>query len=193
MQPKYYGAAAQYNKPGGFQFNNRWLLIGGAIFLVIILIMVGASIFTAITSGPSREVATLVARENDLATILNKNRDRLHSGDLAKINAEAAILLLSDTKTLTDFMASKYGLATVPEDVTAAESDGDVESQLNDAEQIGRFDQTYVTLMSTKLGAAQAQAEKVLGAASSAEFRSALEQNIDNIKAITEQLDVLKL
>jgi hypothetical protein len=193
MEPKYYGAAAEYNKPGGFQFNRRLVFIIVGVLGLIIILWIGTALISAITSGPQRETAKLLARETKLQELVGKSKDRIRSGDLKKVNADANLLLLSDTVTLKGLLQKAYNLDRIPTEIEKAEVDSATDTELKDAERLGKFDRTYVEALRAKVAASLQLAQTVLSSTSNQSLKAALEQNISNLKTIDDQLAELKL
>ena len=188
MEPRYYGAAANYNKPGGSLLNPKYLMIGGLVLLVIIVLMVATAVINGINAGPGRSLATLVARETDLESLADKNKQHIKSGDLRKISADLGILLLGDTVTLTGYMSSVYNLADVPEDIAADVADPDTDEDLKTAEQTGKFDVVFAAMLNTRLAAILDQAQKVQAAVGNQELKDALQETITTVTSLQEQL-----
>lgn len=193
MQPKYYGAAANYNQSGGSPFNRKLLLIGVLALGLIVLAIAVTTVLSIITSAPRREMAQLVARENKLQDLIESNKERIKNGDLSRVNATANLLLLSDGADLTAQMQSAYGLAAVPADVAALESTKTLETELDEAERVGKFDRDFAAAVRDKLAASLQLAQKVAGSASSQKLKTVLAQNVRTLKTIDDQLAALKL
>jgi hypothetical protein len=77
MQPKYYGAAAQYNKApglpvgGGGASNGKKIgMIAGLFLFVIIIIVGGLSLVSNLTKGPADDFVALAARTANLQALL---------------------------------------------------------------------------------------------------------------------------
>ena len=192
MDPKYYGAAADYNKPSGFQFNSRILIIALGGLLIVVLLIVIVAVIAGINSAPGRDLATLVARESELQSLLDKNKTKINDGDLRKANADANLLLLSSSITLTDYMTSVYGLKTIPTDISAAEADTTATEDLKAAEQVGKFDSTITQIARTKLADTITQAKKVLGEVGNQELKAAIQNTITSLQSADDQLAKLQ-
>lgn len=192
MEPKYYGAAADYNKPGGLQFSRKFLLIGLLILLVIVALMVGAAIISGINATPGRDLATLISKQSALQSLLDKNKTKIKDGDLRKANADTNLLLLSSTTTLTTYMTSIYGLKVVPSSIAAAEVDSTAADNLKAAEQVGKFDSTLTSIARTKLADSLAQANKVLSEVGNQNLKDAIQNTITALESADQQLAKLQ-
>lgn len=191
MQPKYYGAAADYNRPKSTGLG-KILKIIGLVIGVIILITVGYFIFTALTSGGKNSAATLVAREKQLVSFLTTNQAGIGNDNLKTIASSATTLLNSDQYALTQGMKAAYGLAAPPDEITKAEADTTSKKALDTAKIQSRFDQVFVELLRDKLASTQQLARTVQGQ-SSGTLKTAADTAIKNITTIDEQLVKLQL
>lgn len=191
MQPKYYGAAAQYNRPKGTGLG-QILKIIGMVVGGIILITIGYFVVSALTSGGKTATATLVARERTLVSFLTQNQGTIANDNLQTIASNATSLLNSDHYALTQGMKAAYGLAAPPEDITKSEADTTSKKTLDTAKVQSRFDQVYVELLREKLASAQQLARTVQGQ-SSGNLNKAAAVTIKNITTIDEQLAKLQL
>lgn len=184
---RYYGASANYNKPGGPVINRRLLTLIGIILVVIMLLFGAFSLFSSLSNGPRDQLATLVAREQSLQIFTSTNQAKITDNELTKINSEAGILLTSDTVTLTQQLKSKHKLTTIPKEIIALEADLTSEATLTQATLSGKFNETYKDLLEQKLASCLQLAESVQQG-TTGQLNAALEQNIQNIKALQAQL-----
>ncbi len=191
MEPRYYGAAANYNKPGGTLFNPKLLMIGGLALVIIIVIFVAIAVISGINAGPSRDLATLVAQQTDLQTLTEKSKDRIKSGDLRKVNADASLLLLSDTITLTGYLNSLYSITAIPPEVLAAATDPDTEGDLKTAEQTDKFDIVYIAVINQKLNSIREQVQKVQTQVGNKDLKTTLDATLATITSLQGQLSEL--
>lgn len=194
MQPKYYGAAANYNKPsGGMTGLSGILKIFGIFVGVVILLAIAYSIVTGISKGPQDNLARLVAREKALQTLLEKQKTNIRSGDLRTVNASAHILTVGDAATANRLLASVYGAKEVPKEITAAETDATLETTLKNAVLVGTFDKTYVDVLREKIAASYSLAQTVSNAANNKELKTATQHMMNNLSTIDTQLEQLDL
>ncbi|HEU5187130.1 MAG TPA: hypothetical protein VFT87_01360 [Candidatus Saccharimonadales bacterium] len=183
---RYYGAAANYNKPGGPVFNRRFLVLIGALLVVILLLFVAFAIFNSFTSAPKERLATLVAREQSLQAFTSSNQSKLTSDHLQKVNSETHLYTTSDGASLKRQLSLRYGLSEIPKEITAAEAD-DSTKKLNEATQSGKFNEVYKEILNQKLVATQQLAESVQQG-TKGQLNAALEKAIQNLVALQEQL-----
>jgi len=191
MQPKYYGAAADYNRPKGTGLG-QILKIFGMVVGAIVLITIGYFVVSALTSGGKTSVATLVAREKQLVLFLTQNQSAIQDDRLQTITSSATSLINSDQYTLTQGMKATYGLTAVPEEIAKTETDTTSKKTLDTAKIQSRFDQVYVGLLRDKIASTQQLARTVQGQ-SSGNLKTAAETTIKNLTTIDEQLAKLQL
>ncbi len=192
MEPKYYGAAAEYNKSGGLRFNRKFLMIGLGVVMLIVVLIVATAIINSINAGPTRDLATLVARQTALQTLLEKNKDLIKGGELRKANADTNLLLISSSVTLTSYMESVYGLKAIPTDIAAAEADKTITDDLKTAEHVGKFDSTLISIVRSKLASTLLQTKKVLGEVGDEDLKTALRNTVTAIESADKQLASLQ-
>jgi hypothetical protein len=198
MPPKYYGAAAQYNKPpslsggGGIDVKKILLILGLVIFVIIILVA-GISFINGAAKGPQDDFVSLAARTSNLAGMLEKNRSNIKNGDLKKINAEATTLMLSDSVELSGQATTLFGVAEIPEAVTAAQAFTTAEESLDKAKVSGTFDRTYVLEITAAIDSTYGLAKKVREAVTSKEAQAALDRSMTNMIVLNDQLAKVQL
>lgn len=191
MQPKYYGAAAQYNKPSGTGLG-ALLKIIGMVISVIILLSIVFLVYNAVSSGGKNAAAQLVARERQLITFMTTNQGSISSDSFLTINSNAVSLVTSDHYNLSQGLKTAYGLATVPEEIAKTEVDSTSKKTLDTAKIQSRFDQVYLELLREKIAATQQLARTVQGQ-SSGSLKAAVETSIKHLTTIDEQLAKLQL
>lgn len=187
---KYYGAAAEYNKPSGFSFNNRVVFIILLVVVALIFVSVGLALFNAARQAPGIELATLVLREQKLQQFIAGEQKNIKSGKLSQINSNANLLLTSDTVALNKQLRATYGAVELPEETVRGEVDRTSEKLLKDAQLIDKYDDRYASILREKIAASQQLAKKILENASGA-LKNALTQNAENLRTIDTQLDAL--
>lgn len=194
MQPKYYGAAAQYNQPtGGSGGISGIFKIFGIFIGAIIIIAVALSIISSISRGPQNDYARLVARLNNMQSLLDKQKANIRSSDLRTVNATALILVTGDAAALGAQLTAAYGLEGVPEDIIAAETDTTSETDLKNAQLTGAFDREYVAILRDKIAAAYQLANSLKTAGGSEATLAALTQTLTSLEAIDSQLTKLAI
>lgn len=183
---RYYGAAANYNKPGRPGLNRRFWVLIGAILVVGVLLFVAFTIFSSLTNGPRDQLATLVAREKSLQAFTTANQSKLTNNQLAKINSQTSIYMTSDSTGLQKQLSLRYSLSEIPKEITAAEADTSA-SELTEATQSGKFNEVYKEILDKKLTATLRLAESVqLG--TSGQLNAALEKTIQSLTALQAEL-----
>ncbi len=194
MQPKYYGAAADYNKPkgAGLMFDKRLLMMLGLAVVVITVISIGFGLLNAAASAPKNDLQALVARENSLNDFMKTNQPGIHSQSLSIINAEAQLLVGGDTYALTAALSSQYGIDKIAAEFTAAEVDATSASALGTAAINGRFDQTYVSMLQDKLAATQTLAQKIKDG-NGGDIGALVDRTIKTTQSLSKRLADLQL
>jgi hypothetical protein len=191
MQPKYYGAAAEYNKPQSTGLGKILKLVGMVVG-IIVLITIAYFAFMALTSGGRNSAATLVAREKQLITFMTSNQATIENDNLRTINSSGSTLITSDHYALSQGLKASYGLATPPEEITKAEADTTSKKTLDNAKIQSRFDVVFVELLQEKIASTQQLARTVRDGSNGA-LKTAAEATIKNLTTIDEQLAKLQL
>lgn len=193
MQPKYYGAAANYNS-GGAGIGGNLLKIIALVVGVLVLITIGFFAFNAITSGPRDNAARLVVRERQLLSFMNTNQEKIASDNLRTINSTAISLLTSDTYALQQGLRSAHRMTLddIPGTITASEADAKSASELTAAQVQSRFDQVYVQILRNKIASSLKLANEVLGQ-SRGSLKTAVQTSISNLKNIDQKLGATNL
>lgn len=189
MNPQFYGAAADYNKPKqGKLLNKKVLLIAGAALLGLVIISVIFAILGSIGAGPRSDIARLIVREQQLQDIITKNQALVGNTDLAKVSSEANLFLTSDITALTDIFGDK-----IPEDITASETDASIATKLKAATQSGKFDEVYLQTITSQVNSSLTLAQKIKLQTSGQQTRAAAAQAGTNLGAIADRLEAIKL
>lgn len=190
MQPKYYGAAAEYNKKS-FRLDRRLLMFGVLGLIVLVFIAVGFMLVTALTSAPRDDLARLVARESQLQKFVATAQATINNDELSKINSSANLLLLSDTVALKKALAVNFGINEPTAEITAAETDKTSAIKLKEASLVSKYDEVYLELLRAKIAATQELAKKI-EAGAGANLKITLQQIVANLASVDEQLAVLQ-
>jgi|GEM_PF-2487482 len=195
MQPKYYGAAAQYNKSGtsGPPLSKRLIMIGAIGVGVIIFLMIVFTVIGSISKGPQDNFARLAAREANLVSLIGKQTSNIQSGDLGAINATASLLFNGDNSAINRLMTSAYGLAAIPPEIASSETpDSTIDTSLKNATLNGTFDRTYIGILQTEITSTYSAAQAIANATSGTVKATAITV-MKNLLAISTQLNALKL
>jgi hypothetical protein len=198
MPPKYYGAAAQYNKPpslkgrGGMDVKKIGLIVG-LILVIITILVVGLSLVSSVTKGPQEEFVALAARSSNFATLLDKQKSNIKNGDLKKINAEATTLMLSDSVELSGLATRLFGVAEIPATASAAQGFAAAQESLDKAKISGIFDRTYVTEITSALDGLYGQAKKVRDALTTKSSQGTVDRMMTDIIFVNDQLTKVQL
>lgn len=192
MQPKYYGAAARYNKSGSTTpLTRRLLVIGGLVVGVIIFAIVVFSVLGAISKGPQDAFTHFAARESNLATLMDQQSPHIQSGDLSAINVTGKLLFNGDNSAAQRLLTSAFGLQAIPADVTASETDSTVTTSLQNASLNGTFDHTYVSILQQEIASTYNGAQAL--ASSGGAIGALAKKAMANLTTINDQLTALKL
>lgn len=190
MNPQYYGAAADINKPKGPSalFNRKTLIIAGLVVAGLTLIMVVLAILGAIASGPRNDVARLTTRVQQLRDLLEKERSTIRHPDLKKVSAEARIYLATNALALSN----AYG-GELPDAIVASETDTTIKTKLDDATKAGRHDEEFLKIVEAKIALIQELSKKIQDTTSGQLTRAAATQTADSTAAISQRLDDISL
>jgi hypothetical protein len=194
MQPKYYGAAANYNKPvGGKSGLGGILKIFGIFVGAVIVLAVGFSIVNSLSKGPQENFERLIARESDLLKLMDKQKDNIRNSDLRTINATGTLLTAGDVGALNKRLTASFGAEGVSESIAAAETDTTSEATLGNAVITGTFDKTYVGILRDKIASASGLARTLVSSVSGDATKQAVQKTLDNLEAIDTQLSKLPI
>ncbi|HET9411386.1 MAG TPA: hypothetical protein VFO38_00870 [Candidatus Saccharimonadales bacterium] len=195
MQPKYYGAAANYNsRSSGPQSNlQKVVIIIGGFFGLIIVLAIVSSILGSIARGPSEEYAKLTARQAGLVKLVESQRTQIRNSDLRTINSTAYLLFSGDVGTLNRLLPLFGMNEGVPEAISSQETDTTSEAKLKNAALIGTYDKVYSTVLSERMASVAALAQTVGAASSEPKVKTAIETMQANIAEIQKQLSQLQL
>lgn len=187
MEPRYYGAAAHYNKPQQlFGFDKRLVSIIGVIIAVLIAVVLFFTILNAISQGPRNEIARLIAREQQLSRALTTNLKNVRNDELQKVGNEAVLYLGTDIAALSEIYNDD-----LPKEITESESNPDEATALQQAALVGRFDQALVDILRTRAAASLEQAQKVNSSATGQLTKTATANAIANLRIIQERLNAV--
>lgn len=192
MQPKYYGAAAQYNKSGSSApLSRRLLVIGGLAGGVIIFLIIIFSVLGAISKGPQDAFAHFAAREANLVSLMDKQAQHIQSGDFHAVNATGLILFNGDNSAAQKLLSSAFGLQAIPTDITASETDSTIDTSLQNAALNGTFDHTYAGILQQELASTYSGAQALANSGGS--IGALAKKAMANLSAINDQITALKL
>jgi len=178
---RYYGAAADYNKPASSMLPRILILVGGVV-AVIIFIFIAFQFISSLTSGPKKELEQLAARQQALAGFTAEYQANISDSKLAKANSEAIVLSTSDSASIVGQTGTE-----VSEDALALELDTTSAALLSTARQNGRFNDEYRKILQSKI-AASLQLAQSLQQKTSDELNIALQQVVANLKSIDNEL-----
>lgn len=192
MQPQYYGAAAQYNKPGSFK-NRKLIMVLLLGVIIIVFLSIGFALVNFLMSGPANQFARLVARQEALQQFVSDGQAEIKNDDLSKINSTANVLLLTDAAALRNSLRTAYRADGVPADITRSESNTEQnETILKEAVQINRYDTAYYNLLQDKITAALQLAQHLQPDARG-NAQTSVQQAVTSLQAIQKELTDLKL
>lgn len=191
MQPKYYGAAAEYNK-GGPSLNSRVLRLTLLVLGIIVLITVAYFIVSLISNGPRDNAARLLARNRQLLVFMANNQKSLNSEDTKTVTTNAISFAYSDNYAISQGLATNYNLTTVPDVISKSEVDTTSAALLTTATINSRFDAEFVQLLRDKIAADLQLAHQVQGSVGGT-LKAAVGTAIGHLNTTDEQLARLKL
>jgi hypothetical protein len=182
MGPTYYVPSAP--KTGGV--NKKVLAI--AITGGVLVLMVGGFLLTlGGGSGISKEIARVVARQEQLIAITVNGEKNLLNNNLQTVNANATLFLKTDEVVLKSIM-KKSGTSTVPKEIKDKEVAATNIKQLQDAVAAGRYDDTYLNKFISRLEEQQALLREVHSKSESKSVKKDLQAVYDKNVKLLEQL-----
>lgn len=193
MQPKYYGASANYNKGPASPLSKRLIMIAALFFGTLILLAVVFSVISAIGKGPQEDFARVYARVDQVQKLLDKQKASISDGDLASVNASATLLFLGDVSRMGGVMKASYGLDGVPDNILTEIADTTTEGTLKTAVNAGNFDSTFIKTVREKLSAAYNAAQKASDEAPTSNAKDTLKKVMTDLSSIDAQLVDLHL
>lgn len=159
------------------------------VLLVIVAVVAGLLLFLASRDNSGQLQQRLSARQATTLRIIADGKKNIANDNLAKINSELGIVLLSDNVKLQEALATA-GLKKVDKDVTAAEADADTFAQLNTAKLNAQYDASYRNILTLKLESLQALAQEIHGKTRSKSLKAALTTEYEHLalyhKMLTE-------
>ncbi len=189
MDPQYYGAAAEYNKPKGSKFlNPKVFMIAGGVLVGLLLLMVGFAVLGSLASGPRNDTAKLAVRAQGIYDFIDLDQKNIKDSDLSKIAEETKLFISTNSFALTDAYAGE-----IPDSIAASEADTTSTAKLESATKAGKHDEVFLEILTAKVASAMELAQKVKSQTSGAQTRTAADQTISNLQVISDQLDALKI
>ncbi len=188
MQPQYYGAAAGGNRPKGFgAFKGKLLIIIIGVVAGLIVVGLFFTILGSLTSGPKNNVARLIARTQQLRTLLETEQKNIRDPALKKVSAEAELFLGTSDLALQNVLGGD-----LPENIVAEETDSTITDKLTTATQAGRHDQEFAAVFRQKVALILELSQKVQSQAGQ-QSKAAATQLTNDTKSISEQLELITL
>lgn len=193
MQPKYYGAAAQYNKSGGSSpISKRVLMIAGLGVGVLFIIIIAFMVIGALTRGPQDDFARYTQREADLVTLMDKQKTNVQSADLHTINSTALILFSGDSGAANTLLSSVFSTAAVPDNIIAEVADSTTDATLKNATLTNTFDSVYIGVIRDKITTLYNLARNISSATNNTTLKTALDHSMSDLTSVDDQLSKLK-
>lgn len=186
MDPRYYSSPVA-QKSSGFDKKIIFIVIGAFLAILIGLAMLSLGK----EETPGDQLARAVARHEQLHKITQEAQESIRSNDLLKINSDAGLFLTSDLATLRSLMQSA-GYKEVPKEIAAAEADTESLDRLKQAALNNRYDDTYKTVMSSKIEAQQALLREISGKTNNVGIRQGVIVVYDKLENIQKQLSELQ-
>lgn len=185
---RYYGAAANYNKP---HFKIGLIGIISLVLGVLILLVIGFFVVNLATSGPRTEAMKLIAREKNFLKFLTDNQKSITNEDLSVVNSSAVSLQTSDFYSLQKGIKNNYNVDEIPDEVFTAEADTTSKDKLATAKTKIEFDQVYVQIVHDKIASIQQLADTVNQNAGGS-FKTAIDTNLANLKVVDQKMTQIK-
>lgn len=191
MDPSYLGQPIPTpvaNKPRGIMTKRTLFFIIGAVFAI------GAAGFMLLASGDnSGQLQQRVsARQATLQKLIADGQKNITNDDLAKINAELNIILLSDNTALQSGLKTA-GMKKTDKTITAAEADAATFEKLADAKLNAQYDAAYQAALTQKLESHRALLQELHGKTKSRSLKSALAREYEHLGRYLDTLEKLEL
>lgn len=185
----YYNATVK--RPGSFSKKSTFVVIGGIVaVLVVVLALLGVVLNRP---GPEADVSRLAAKMNVLVNVANDARKEVQNAELNKINTNARLLFTTDKNNLAEILKDVYELNGVLPESAQAEVDPTIETRLEEAKLLNKYDIQYRAIMQEKITSAISAAQKAKRASRSKSADAAIESTLTNLKTIQQQLDATEL
>ena len=171
--------------------------ISGKIIMIVVglalaLIIGVALMFLARGNNPTDRLDQLNARMTALQSVVAVGSNRAQSSDLRKVVSDASILLVNDTKTISETTALA-GASGQNKEIMAAENETKLIEQLETAAINGQFDRVFVPELIEKYEATIRLLTVVGGGTNSPSLRAAATTAKTNCESILKQLQALTI
>ena len=166
------------------------LIFGGGIVLLLLVLF---GLISLLTNDHKDEYLRLVAHEQNLSAVVQSSQKRIRSGDLAKVNSDASLLLSTNSVALVDQLQKRFGEKGINSDILKRESDATLDEKLKSAELLDKFDITYRNIIRQKISDLNKEALGLRDAIGGKEFTTTINDFLTDIKTIDNQLKNLSL
>jgi hypothetical protein len=187
----YYGLpprAPRANKPSRFGMSPRLLLfVGLGATLVIISI-----ILIVLSQGPNVGAleSRLLTRIATTQTMLERGQNEASSSELRNLSSELSLVLTSDTAAIRASLSGDAKKAS--KQVVAEEANASGFEDLDESLTNGRFDQTYIRVLSSQLDSLNVLMSELYNSTNITEERQAIKVAYDNLNRYQDKLAALE-
>lgn len=164
-----------------------FLVAGGIVAILIFVLSLAGSLVNS--GGPEEDIALFGAKMAVLSEISNDAKKEIQSREINQINTNARLLFTSDKNNLNDVLNEIYGYGGIPGDAIALQTDPEVETNLEEARLLNKYDIQYRAIMQEKITKAITAGLKAKKSSKSKTADAAIQTAIDNLKSIQKQLD----
>lgn len=170
-------------QPGGSAFlknpKNRLIASVGFVTIVVILLIIGVNFFLSLGKQDSSDLVDVVAYQTELGRItelgLKNARDPATRVKLATLSS----FISSDVSSMKSYL-SRNGVKLQPEQVSQRR-DSQVESELETAAQLNRYDEKLLEILDEKTAAYKTVLRSALQATTTPNRKSLLDTAAGNI------------
>ncbi len=158
------------------------MLIG--LFLFVITLFSGSS---------KDDLKIMMAHHENLRTVVDESQSKIINGDLSKSSSDINLWLTSQTTALNSQLQKKFGEKKVSAETIKKYADASIETTLEEAEQLSRFDEAYQKLLLEKLGSLKTEAQNVKSSVGGKEFSAVIDAYISEITLLYNNIDKIEL
>jgi hypothetical protein len=162
---------------------------------VVLAILIGVGLMLSSTANsPVAAMDRLNARMNSLSLYVEQGRKSARSGDLIKVNSDAAILISGDTAALK-MVTGQAGAAGKTGDVIAEEKQAaqTILAELKTAAIDGRFDREYITTLREQLESTQTLLSEINQESSRPDVKDATKAAFEHFEIVIVSLKAIQL
>lgn len=183
-----------YEQPTGVKalLNNRRVLFIGGGALVVIILVIGVLLSSG--GDPLQgNLQHLTARYDNLVKLTRDAPKQIKDDELNKFNSEANILFSSDDAAMSGLLLARYGSKDLPQEIVTAEATTSSDAKLTEAALLGKYDDSYKTVMDQKLVGLQALLDEARGNSTNSDTLNKIKTARSNSETLRDRLKQVNL